>query len=247
MKPGVGIFGFTGCAGCQLEILNLEDILLDLPSVVDIINFRMAKSENLDGPLDISFVEGSIMKYQVGELKKIRKNSKILVAIGSCACYGGVQYLQNFIEKPWKIVYNDKKMKYASPDTKSLSSYVKVDYSLPGCPIDKEEFVDFLKSVLLGRKPKMKSYPICVECKLRENDCLLEKGTICLGPVTVAGCNSKCPNNNYACEGCRGPVEEANISSQAELMKEKGIDPVDLIRRFRMFTSGAKEFQEAKA
>ena len=70
---------------------------------------------------------------------------------------------------------------------------------------------------------------------------------MCLGPVSLAGCSAKCPSNGYPCEGCRGPVEEANIASQAELMKEKGIDPVDLIRRFRMFTSGAKEFEEVKA
>ena len=247
MKPRIGIFGFTGCAGCQLEILNLEDILLDLLSTVDVVNFRMAKSENSDGPFDISFVEGSIMSYQVDELKKIRENSKTLVAIGSCACHGGVQYLQNFMENPWKIVYNDKKMIYSSPDTKPLSSYVKVDYLLPGCPMDKDEFVEFVKSVLMGKKPVLKTYPVCVECKLKENICLLERGIMCLGPVSLAGCSAKCPSNGYPCEGCRGPVEEANIASQAELMKEKGIDPVDLIRRFRMFTSGAKEFEEVKA
>jgi len=243
MKPIIGIFGFTGCAGCQLEILNLEDILLDLFSMVDVVNFRMAKSENSDGPFDISFVEGSIMSYQVDELKKIREKSKVLVAIGSCACHGGVQYLQNFMEKPWRIVYNDKKMIYSSPDTKPLSSYVKVDYILPGCPMDKNEFVEFVKSMLIGKKPVLKTYPVCVECKMKENICLLERGIMCLGPVSLAGCNAKCPSNEYPCEGCRGPVEEANISSQADLMKEKGVDPVDLIRRFRMFTSGAKEFQ----
>jgi len=243
MKPIIGIFGFTGCAGCQLEILNLEDILLDLFSMVDVVNFRMAKSENSDGPFDISFVEGSIMSYQVDELKKIREKSKVLVAIGSCACHGGVQYLQNFMEKPWRIVYNDKKMIYSSPDTKPLSSYVKVDYILPGCPMDKNEFVEFVKSMLIGKKPVLKTYPVCVECKMKENICLFERGIMCLGPVSLAGCNAKCPSNEYPCEGCRGPVEEANISSQADLMKEKGVDPVDLIRRFRMFTSGAKEFQ----
>lgn len=244
MKPRIGIFGFTGCAGCQLEILNLEDILLDICNLVDVVNFRMMKSENSDGPFDISFVEGSIMGYQVDELKKIRENSKILVAIGICACYGGVQYLQNFMEKPWEIVYDDKKMVYASSDTKPLTSYVKVDYLLPGCPMDKDEFVDFVKCMLLGKKPKMKTYPVCVECKLKENICLLEREIMCLGPVSLAGCSAKCPSKGYPCEGCRGPVEEANISSQAELMKEKGIEPIDIIRRFRMFTSGAKEFQE---
>ena len=55
-KPTVGIFGFTGCAGCQLNILNIEDHLLDILGLVDITTWVMAKGENSPGPWDIAFV-----------------------------------------------------------------------------------------------------------------------------------------------------------------------------------------------
>jgi coenzyme F420-reducing hydrogenase gamma subunit len=247
-KPKVGVFGFSGCAGCQLQILNLEDVLLDVLSLIDLMNFRMASSKNTEGPFDVSFVEGSIVhEEQVEELKQIREESKILVALGTCACYGGVQSLRNFfgIDGAKKIVYADTKMDYTYTETKPISEYVKVDFSLPGCPIDKDEFVETLKSLLMGKVLKPKSYAVCVECKLRENFCLLERGEICMGPVTMGGCKATCPTNGHVCEGCRGPVEEANIASEVELLLKK-ISQEDLLRRFRMYTAGAKEFSEVR-
>ncbi|MBW2999738.1 oxidoreductase, partial [Candidatus Woesearchaeota archaeon] len=57
-KPRVGIFSLTACAGCQLRILNMEDILLELTQLIDIVHFPMAKAQNEKGPFDIAFVEG---------------------------------------------------------------------------------------------------------------------------------------------------------------------------------------------
>jgi sulfhydrogenase subunit delta len=56
-KPKVGIFGFTGCGGCQLEILNLEDQLLDLVGAVDIVHFTEAITEFSD-TYEIALIEG---------------------------------------------------------------------------------------------------------------------------------------------------------------------------------------------
>ena len=94
-KPQIGIVGFTGCAGCQLSILDLENELLDLLGLVDIIDFRMAMSGNKKGPYDILFVEGSIVnKHQEEELIELREKAKVLVAIGSCASFGGLQAIR---------------------------------------------------------------------------------------------------------------------------------------------------------
>ncbi len=59
-KLRIGIFSFTSCAGCQFEILDLEDELLDIASKTDILHFPMAKANNEEGPFDVVFVEGAI-------------------------------------------------------------------------------------------------------------------------------------------------------------------------------------------
>ena len=91
-KPTVGIFGLTGCAGDQLAILNCEDQLLDLVALIDIREFLMASSENdTDCPLDVALVEGAVVSEKdAARLRAIRKRSKALVALGTCAVWGGV-------------------------------------------------------------------------------------------------------------------------------------------------------------
>lgn len=91
-KPTVGIFGLTGCAGDQLVILNCEDRLLDIVALIDIRDFLMASSENDAGcPLDIALVEGAVLSQRdADKLRAIRQRSKILVALGTCAVWGGV-------------------------------------------------------------------------------------------------------------------------------------------------------------
>lgn len=248
-KPRVAVVGFTGCAGCQLELLNLEE-LLDVIEKIELTKFRLAKSEVSEDHYELAFVEGSISEEaQIEELRNLRKQSKFLVALGSCASYGGVQSISNFInlEEAHKTVYGRKKINYYPIKARPLSAWVKVDFELPGCPIDRNEFLEVLKDLLLGKIPKPKPYPVCMECKLRENICpLVERNELCLGPVTRAGCEAKCPSNGALCEGCRGPVEEANIASEASILKEKGLDPKEIIRKFRMYCAGAKEFQEVK-
>ncbi|HDM89629.1 MAG TPA: hypothetical protein ENG67_00280, partial [candidate division WOR-3 bacterium] len=84
-KPKAGFYGFTGCAGCLLTILNCEDELLDIFNAADVKSFLMANRANFeDEPLDVAFVEGSITtEEQLEKLKKIREKSKIVVAIGT--------------------------------------------------------------------------------------------------------------------------------------------------------------------
>ncbi len=248
-KPKIGIFNFTGCSGCQLEILNLEDAILDIVGAIDIVNFRTAMRHKGPGPYDVAFVEGSIAsKEQADELAEIRKQSGLLVAIGSCACFGGVQTIRDQtvgLEAGRKKVYGDVKMNYDYLEQKPLSDYVKVDFMLPGCPMVKEEFVEAVKALLMGRPLRYKSYPVCVECRLRENQCLIEKGEVCLGPLTMGGCSAKCTSNGAACFACRGAVEESAVAAEAELLKKKGIDPKEVLRKLKTF--GANRKLEVKA
>ncbi|MFN8547496.1 MAG: NADH:ubiquinone oxidoreductase, partial [Candidatus Eisenbacteria bacterium] len=98
-KPKVGIFGLTGCAGDQLQILNCEDELLRLAERIDLIDWVMVRSKNDHAtPLDLAFVEGVVAtERDLDSLKAIRARSRVLVAIGTCAVFGGLPAMRNQI------------------------------------------------------------------------------------------------------------------------------------------------------
>lgn len=237
MKAKLGFFDFTGCEGCQLEVLNFETELVELLNHVDIVNFREAKTEREDN-YEIAFVEGSITREsEIPRLKKIRQQAKIVVALGACACLGGVNYLKNFrpMEENLKIVYGDAARYYDTIPARPINSVVPVDYYVRGCPIDKKEFLKVTKALLLGKRPEIPNYPVCVECKLAGNVCAFDRGEICLGPVTRAGCNAICISNGRHCWGCRGPVDDPNTNSEKEILQKHGLTVEDILNQFRIF------------
>jgi coenzyme F420-reducing hydrogenase gamma subunit len=243
-KPTVGIYGLTGCAGDQLVILNCEDQLLDIAGALDIKFFPMAMSGNdEDCPLDIVFVDGSVVQPKEAKmLKKLRERAKLLVAIGTCAIWGGVQAMKNEIprEELKTQVYGNAGKMFKAIAAQPLSSFVKVDLSISGCPIEKEQLLQSVASLLHGDLPRLPTYAVCTECKMAEYPCLLvEAGQLCLGPITVAGCKARCPGYGQPCTGCRGPVEEANVASEAKVLKEKGFTWVDIQNRLRTFAASA--------
>ena len=243
-KPKVGIYGLTGCAGDQLVLLNCEDELLVIAGALDIKSFPMAMSGGDDKcPLDIVFVDGSVVQPQDEQmLKSLRERSKLLVAIGTCAVWGGVQAMKNEIprEELKRKVYGSAGKIFKVTASQPLSNFVKVDLAISGCPIEKEQLLQAVASLLHGDLPRLANYAVCTECKMAEYPCmLLEKGQLCLGPITVAGCKARCPSYGLPCVGCRGPVEEANVSSEVTVLQEKGFTLVDIQNRLRTFAAPA--------
>jgi len=236
-KPRVAFFDFTGCEGCQLQVVNLEADLLGILDHIDIVSFREAMKEHSDN-YDIAFVEGSITRRSdESRLKAIRKNTSTLIALGSCAAIGGINCLKNFFELDYvrETVYGEKATSYETYAARPLKAVVPVDYEIPGCPISRNEFIYVLKSLLLGKKPEIPNYPVCVECKLAGNVCAFERGMPCLGPITRAGCGAACIREGGACWGCRGLVDEPNTDSQREILAKYGLDLTDIFRKFRLY------------
>jgi len=243
-KLKIGIYELTGCAGDALLILDCEKELLDIFNAVDIQSFLMASSENIEGKLDIALVEGSVStEREIKEIQDIRERAEIVVAIGICATVGGVQ--ARFTdpkewEKNYREVYGNIKMTHTKAiQSKPIDAYIKVDYYLPGCPISKDQFLNFFNRAVRGNFPEKYPRPVCVTCKYNENECLLNKGIPCLGPLTADGCGSICPNHNVPCFGCWGPVEGANYTSEYYLLQEKGFDIKSIKKRMANY-SGTK-------
>ncbi len=245
-KPVVGVFGFSGCAGDQLAILHMEDDLVDFFTSADIKFFHMAQSHQEVPEVDIALVEGSInTSKQENELKEIREKAKIVVSLGTCACYGGIQYLgENETEFKERMEYvygkDGKNPEFldlvGQPQAaEPISKYIKVDIMIPGCPIAPENFVPIYTKLISGLFPQKYPYPVCVECKYKDNDCFLLKGKYCLGPVTAAGCDAICPSLEVSCIGCFGPYEGSNYPSMIEKLKEIGLTEEEIKRKLRMF------------
>jgi sulfhydrogenase subunit delta len=242
-KPRVAVFDFADCEGCELQIANLEEELLDLLSIVDVVSFREVMKEHSDD-YDIAIIEGSIMRPQDEErLKTIRTHAKILVALGACAATGCVNTLRNqwTPEEVKKEVYGDAKLNetlFNVGPARALNEVVPVDVYIHGCPIDREEFKAIITSLALGKKPEIPTYPVCVECKKNENICQFELGSFCLGPITRAGCNARCPTNNSPCDGCRGILKKPETQCVQELVTRYDLTYEELKQRCTMFNSG---------
>ncbi|MEA1994094.1 MAG: NADH:ubiquinone oxidoreductase [Euryarchaeota archaeon] len=244
MKPRVAFFDFASCEGCQLQIANLEEAVIDVTKLVDIVSFREVMKEHSD-EYDIAVVEGSIMRpMDEKRLKKIRENADTLVALGACACIGSVQRMLNQwpIEESKDVVYGKDNLNtednpyFKNFHTKALDEVVKVDACVPGCPIDRDEFVRVLVALVQGKKPPIPDYPLCVECKKKENVCLFEQGKICLGPIVRAGCGAICPSHGNECEGCRGFISHPEERAHKEVLEKYGLTVEDILKRKSIFT-----------
>ena len=239
MKPKVAFFDFASCEGCQLQVVNLEEDILGVANLVDIVEFREAVTGKAP-EYDIAFIEGSITRTEDEErVKDIRNRTKMLVAFGACAATGGINKLKNArgTEACRKDTYGDdwQQPHLATTATKAVHEVVKVDFSIPGCPIDRTEFVNVVKALCAGTTPVLPEYPVCVECKLKENECLFHLGQVCVGPITRAGCGAVCPSNGVSCDGCRGLIPRPNENAMHDILKENNLTVDDIKRRMTLF------------
>ncbi|RLF41190.1 MAG: NADH:ubiquinone oxidoreductase [Thermoplasmata archaeon] len=247
MKPKVAFFDFASCEGCELQVADLEEELLDLIEIVEVVSFREIMKEHSNN-YDIAIVEGSIIRpIDEKRLKKIRRIAKTLVAFGACATIGGVNKIRN----PWqpeeviKEVYGDIDFKdnefFNVSKAKAVDEVVKVDYYIYGCPPPREEIKKVIIALVMGKKPDIPNYPVCVECKKNENICLFELGKFCLGPIARAGCNAICPTNGRACDGCRGILSEPDTKCVEDILKRYNLTYEEMKHRFTIFNYTLEE------
>ncbi len=238
-KPKIAFFDFTSCEGCQLNKLNLENELPDILRHVELVEFREAMDDKADY-YDIAFIEGSLSTPScINRIHDIRRRSNILVALGACATIGGINSMKNLqpIETVRETVYGEEKYRFPTLPAIPVSAVVKVDYEIRGCPMSIPEFLRVLKALLMGKAPNLPDSAVCVECKLRENECLYDRGIVCLGPVTVGGCEAICPSFGQFCTGCRGLVPNPNKDAMLDILTQHGLSLEDAQKRFLLFNS----------
>lgn len=212
IKPKIAIISLTCCEGCEFAILDLGSRFLELVKDLEIKNFRLIEEDKHapDEKYDAVFVEGSpITKKNLAKLKSLRERTKILIGFGNCATMGGIHQIKNWGDKTKiaKTVYKNTEG-LDNPEIKRLDEVVKVDFVIPGCPINAEDFLTVVNNLLAGKLLRHPERPICFECQTNGYECLLQKKEECLGPATRGGCNAVCLKSKQACWGCRGLLNQ---------------------------------------
>lgn len=150
-KLRIGWFTFTCCEDSTIlftELLNTH--WKEWKDKIEFVNARILKENNKIENLDISFVEGSISSEEQAEkLREIRKNSKTLVAIGACAVSAMPSGWRNTFDEKTKQEIQFLVDRFSHLDkVQPLSAFVKIDESIPGCPMNEAKFLEIFNNYL---------------------------------------------------------------------------------------------------
>jgi coenzyme F420-reducing hydrogenase gamma subunit len=242
VAPRVVIISLASDFGCQLQMTNIEDQLLDILGRIDLTYWQLASSAHMPDDYDIAIVEGAVcMPDHVDLLKTVRETADVVIAVGACAMNGGIPALAAVdVAGSRAIVYGDGELPLHTREAfapTGVTSVIDIDYLVPGCPIDSGEYVAVLSRALLGLHDHTPIEPMCASCKINENVCFFESDQICLGVVTRTGCGARCVTLGRPCTGCRGLAPDANLVSARHVFAEHGYDLDEVLATHRIYNS----------
>lgn len=167
----------NACSGCEISILNVGDRLLDLLPQLEFVHITALVDHKFFGQLGdgtameipeavVGIVSGGVRnEEQKHELEEIRKKVKFLIALGSCATFGGVPAQANMWknEETFEKVFRgcvttdsapdpaDPAIPKWTPTCAAVDEVVKVDISIPGCPTHPDWIVEAISALLAGQ------------------------------------------------------------------------------------------------
>lgn len=227
--PRVVVVGLASCFGCQLQITNAEAHLMEVLGQIDLRYWQLASSDPMPETFDVAVIEGAVTTEESEKLvRELREKAKAVIAIGACATTAGIPGMaaEGFIQRPASVYDNVPEACGEMISPRSVGSVVDVDYEVRCCPIDSYDFIDVLQQALYGSNKSVSTATMCGSCKRNETGCFYQKGIMCLGLVTRAGCNARCVNLGRPCNGCRGLSPDANLPAAREACRTAGI-PVE--------------------
>ncbi len=170
-KPKISSDWMAGCAGCHMSLLDIDERIIAIAELADIRATPITDLKEPDaGGVEVGILEGAVNNSANEEVAhRMRKRSKLLVALGDCAVFGGVPAMRNFcgIESALRRAYVETESTDAQgkiPDdpelatmtrVRALSEVVPVDMFVPGCPPDPDTIFYVLSELAQGRVPKL--------------------------------------------------------------------------------------------
>jgi NAD-reducing hydrogenase small subunit len=155
-----------GCAGCHMSFIDLDEWLIDLAAAVEVVYSPIMDIKEYPENVDVVLVEGAIANEDHVELmRRVRKNTKTVVAFGDCAVTGNVTAMRNPLGDPESVLqraYRDAAdlapqipseagiVPKLTPRVTPVHELVPVELFLPGCPPPAARIRSLLEQVLAG-------------------------------------------------------------------------------------------------
>lgn len=162
-KKTIGFYWCAACGGCEVSVLDIDEMILDVVEQADIKFWPCAMDPKYDDvkamdddTFDYIFINGSIRSDENEEMVKLlRKKSKNVVAYGSCSSIGGLFGLgnlhssQELLDKGYNTISTDEgpmpqkmseveegelELPELTSHVSKLDDVIEVDYYIPGCP-----------------------------------------------------------------------------------------------------------------
>ncbi len=200
-KPKLALYWAASCGGCDVAVLDTNEKILDIANLCDIVFWPIATDFKYhhvkamaDKSIDLCLFNGAIRSTEQEEIAKLlRAKSKVLVAFGACACFGGIPALANFttraellqrvyIEAPSnsndqktvpqtkvKVAEGELELPELFDDVKTLAQVVPVEYFVPGCPPPVDLILKLVDLYATGKLPPVgatiaSDKSLCDEC-----------------------------------------------------------------------------------
>jgi len=167
-KARVATVWLDGCSGCHMSLLDIDERLIVLEEKIELVYSPLVDAKVFPENVDVALVEGSISSEEdLHKIKIIRKNSKVLVALGDCAVTGNIPSMRTVfpLESVLERVYDENATINKRVPTKvvpkllervmPLHEVVDVDVYLPGCPPSAENIFFAISELLEGRTPDL--------------------------------------------------------------------------------------------
>ena len=168
MKPRIATVWLSGCSGCHMSFLDLDERLIDLAEQIELVYSPIADVKEFPHNVDVVLVEGAVSNVENEHLAHlIRQRAKFVISFGDCATTGNVTAMRNQFS-PDEIMHRayvelaDADPTIPSefttiakllPQAKPLHEVIKVDAFLHGCPPTADEIWFAVSELLAGRVP----------------------------------------------------------------------------------------------
>jgi NAD-reducing hydrogenase small subunit len=169
-KAKVASDWLAGCAGCHMSLLDIDERIVQVLALADLTSTPITdlKHPSPEG-VDVGILEGAVNNSTTEKVcRQMRERSKLLIALGDCACFGGIVTMRNFVrtEDALRRAYIETESTVdgqiprhedlaTMQSARAIDQVVPVDIYIPGCPPSADAIFYALSELLSGRMPVM--------------------------------------------------------------------------------------------